>query len=118
LGSAASFEAVTTETVDNAYTNVLNNAGAFHSSRDNADTRAVSHVNNNNGDAIDSQSEVGGYQSLTVNTRDAYFDTDGDGMSNTWENANGTNPDVADNNGDIDGDAWTNLEEYINSITP
>ena len=118
LGSAASFEAVTTAAVDTAYADVLNNAGAFHSSRDNADTRMVGHVTNNNGDIIDSQSEVGGYQSLTVNTRDGNFDTDGDGMSNTWENANGTNPSVADNNGDIDGDAWTNLEEYINSLTP
>ena len=25
---------------------------------------------------------------------------------------------VADNNGDVDGDGWTNLEEYINSLNP
>ena len=115
-GSAFSFEAVTTAAVDTAYTDVLAHAGAFWWSRDNADARAVSHVTNNNGDAIDSQSEVGGYQSLTVNVRDGSFDTDADGMSNTWETANGTNPSVADNNGDIDGDGWTNLEEYINSL--
>jgi hypothetical protein len=43
-------------------------------------------------------------------------DTDGDGMPDAWESANGTDPAVADNNGDLDGDGYTNIEEYINSL--
>jgi hypothetical protein len=116
LGSPASFEAVTTASADDAYTDVLAHAGAFWWSRDSVDTRLVGHVSNRNGGIINSQSSVGGYPSITVNVRDANFDTDGDGMSNAWETANGTNPSVADNNGDVDGDGYTNLEEYINSL--
>ena len=116
LGNPVSMEAVTTEAVDTAYSNVLAHAGAWWWDRDSVDTRLIGYMSSNGGDIIDSQSEVGGYPTITSASRDEYFDTDGDGMSNTWENANGTNPDVADNNGDVDSDGWTNLEEYINSL--
>lgn len=43
-------------------------------------------------------------------------DTDKDGMPDSWETANGMNPNSADNNGDIDGDGFTNLEEYLDWI--
>ncbi len=49
-------------------------------------------------------------------TRPANFDTDQDGMPNTWEAVHGLNPDVADNNGDFDTDGYTNLEEYLNEL--
>ena len=49
-------------------------------------------------------------------SRPAGFDTDNDGMPDAWETAHGLNPAVADNNGDFDGDGYTNLEEYINEI--
>ena len=49
-------------------------------------------------------------------SRPAGFDTDNDGMPDTWETMNGLNPAVADDNGDADGDGYTNLEEYINEI--
>ena len=39
----------------------------------------------------------------------AGFDTDRDGMPDAWEAAHGLNPAVADNNGDFDGDGYTNL---------
>ena len=39
-------------------------------------------------------------------------------MPDDWETSYGTHPDEADNNGDLDEDGYTNLEEYINSITP
>ncbi|MCP3880977.1 MAG: isopeptide-forming domain-containing fimbrial protein [Sulfitobacter sp.] len=39
-------------------------------------------------------------------------DTDGDGMPNGWETANGLNPAVDDAAGDADGDGFTNLTEY------
>lgn len=46
-----------------------------------------------------------------------YVDTDGDGMPDAWEIANGLNPnDPSDANGDINGDGYTNIEKYINGI--
>ena len=44
-------------------------------------------------------------------------DTDGDGMPDEWETANGLNPnDPSDANGDCTGDGYTNIEKYINAI--
>ena len=46
-----------------------------------------------------------------------YQDTDLDGMPDDWERAYGLNPDdPADANGDLNGDGYTNIEKYINSI--
>lgn len=42
-------------------------------------------------------------------------DTDQDGMPDYWEQCiTGLNPAAADNNGDLDGNGYTNLEEYLN----
>ena len=43
-------------------------------------------------------------------------DTDLDGMPDYWEIAAGLNPSVADHNGDADGNGYTNLEDYLNSL--
>jgi hypothetical protein len=44
-------------------------------------------------------------------------DTDQDGMPDAWEQTNGLDPaNAADRNNDRNGDGWTNLEEYINSL--
>jgi hypothetical protein len=50
----------------------------------------------------------------TLSTYDVPTDTDSDGMPDSWETANGTNPAVADDDGDLDGDGYTNIEEWIN----
>lgn len=48
----------------------------------------------------------------------APIDSDQDGMPDTWEEQAGLDPnDAADRNGDRNSDGWTNLEEYINSLT-
>jgi hypothetical protein len=49
-------------------------------------------------------------------TRAADWDSDLDGMPKDWELLHGLDPNVAENNGDFDGDGYTNLEEYINEI--
>ena len=47
-----------------------------------------------------------------------YVDTDGDGMPDEWEKANGLNPnDPSDANKDCTGDGYTNIEKYINGPT-
>jgi hypothetical protein len=106
--------AVTTSDVDTAYTNVLNGAGATKPARDSVDTRIVNSVINFTGTICNDEDNVGGWPTLDAGTPPT--DTDGDGMPDSWESANGTNPAVADNNGDLDGDGYTNIEEYINSL--
>jgi hypothetical protein len=50
----------------------------------------------------------------TVNGGMIPLDTDLDGMPDEWEKALGLNPNSADNNGDINSNGYTNLEDYLN----
>lgn len=64
---------------------------------------------------IDSQKEVGGWPELR--SEPAPSDRDHDGMPDEWERARGLNPDDAtDGARDDDGDGYTNLEDYLNSL--
>jgi hypothetical protein len=66
---------------------------------------------------LDSQREVGGWPVLQSKLAPA--DTDRDGMPDAWEKAHGLNPNnSADRNADRNGDGYTNLEEYLNSLCP
>lgn len=48
---------------------------------------------------------------------ESYVDTDGDGMPDAWEIANGLNPnDPSDAVKDCNGDGYTNIEKFINGI--
>ncbi len=59
--------------------------------------------------------QVGGYPEYNGTP---YVDTDGDGMPDAWEIANGLNPnDPSDANKDCTGDGYTNIEKYINGIS-
>ena len=60
--------------------------------------------------------QVGGFPKYK--TVKPYVDTDGDGMPDEWEIANGLNPnDPSDANKDCTGDGYTNIEKYINGIS-
>jgi hypothetical protein len=93
---------------------VLAQAGASLR-RDAVDVRVIADVRAGRGKLIDSPRDVGGFPPLQSGP--APVDTDRDGMPDAWETARGLNPrDPADRNADRDGDGYTNLEEYLNSL--
>jgi pectate lyase len=105
-----------TQSAMEAFQSVLQHAGAsLH--RDAADERLVKGVRDRTGRLIDSQDQVGGWPQLRSTL--AALDSDGDGMPDDWERSHGLNPhDPSDRNGDRNGDGFTNLEEYLNSLCP
>jgi pectate lyase len=107
--------AVTTLPATQARDSVLARAGAIVPMRDAADARIIESFTKSTGKIIDSQNEVGGYPPLKAGT--APVDKDSDGMPDVWEKAHGLDPaDATDSARDCDGDGYTNIEEYINSL--
>lgn len=116
---------VTTQTALDAYDAVLDYAGCSLPNRDTLDQRIVNDVRNGTGRIIDVQ---GGYPHGTpyeqtvnawpaLNSTAAPTDTDHDGMPDSWENGHGLNAnDASDRNGSA-ANGYTNLENYLNSLT-
>jgi hypothetical protein len=116
---------VLTHEATQAYTLVLENAGAVLPRRDSVDQRIVGEVRTGvttyggvwgaGKGIIDSQTEVGGWPELS--TYDVPVDDDHDGMADEWEVDQGLDPtDPQDHSGDINGDGYTNLENYLNQL--
>jgi hypothetical protein len=104
-----------TDTPQAAYDRVMAGAGASLR-RDSVDERILAGVKARAGRLIDSQAQVGGWPVLKGGPAPA--DSDGDGMPDAWEKTHGLNPrDPADGAADRDGDGYTNLEDYLNSLT-
>jgi len=114
LQTAAAVAELTRETADAALSAVLNHAGASRA-RDSVDARIVADVRAKSGGIIDSQHDVGGWPVLR--SGDPQIDTDRDGMPDAWERTHDLNPrDGADGAFDRDGDGYTELEDYLNSL--
>ncbi len=108
---------IETVSADQAYEQVLSQAGAFFWDRDTVDQRIINDVRNGTGTIIDSQNQVGGYPKIAVVARPDDWDSDQDGMPDWWEDENGLNRDnPQDRNDDPDSNGYTNLEEYLNQI--
>ena len=61
-------------------------------------------------------SEVGGWPEYKGTP---YLDSDGDGMPDDWEKKHDLNPaNPADAGGDLNGDGYTNIEDFINGLSP
>lgn len=107
--------AITTQTALDAYPLILASAGASFPVRDAVDARIVNETQTGTGRIIDSPSQVGGYPVYRNGTPPV--DTDADGMPDSWESARALNPaSAADATADRDGDGYTNVEEYVNSL--
>ena len=107
---------VETDSAAKAFQRVLAEAGATLPARDAVDSRIVASIRAGEGAIIDTQEQVGGWPELK--TLPAPADVDDDGMPDEWEKKHRLRPTTADHNGDVDGDGYTNLEEYLNQTDP
>jgi len=118
---------VTTHTAAEAYTNVLADVGCNFPALDAHDTRIIAEVRGGTAKfkgsktglpgLPDSQDDVGGWDNYPEVKHPADWDTDRDGLPDTWEKQHGLNPaDATDGNKDLTGDGYLNLEKYLNSL--
>ena len=102
------------ETAAQAEARVLVHAGAGPV-RDAVDARIIEGVRSRTGRVINSQSDVGGWPVLEAGS--PWIDSDGDGMPDDWETGRGLDPrDPNDGVSDRDGDGFTELEDWLNSL--
>lgn len=113
------------ETAEEAYLNVLANAGAVLPKRDSLDQRIIEETKN--GEAtyggvfgeysgiIDTQVQVGGWPVLESAT--APDDSDHDGIPDNWETENGLDPESPADGKEITDSGYSNLELYIHSLS-
>ena len=111
-------------TAKEAYTNVLQNAGASYK-RDTLDERIIQDVKNRTGHFVDVQGGFphGTEYAATINawpalkSAAALTDTDKDGMPDEWEIKNGLNPnDASDASNFKLSLVYTNVEVYLNIL--
>lgn len=125
LAEPVAVPAITEQPAEIAFEHVLANVGAVLPARDPLDARIINETRTGTatyggvyGTAqgiIDTQTEVGGWPLLSGTA--APVDTDHDGMPDAWEDAMGLDKnDPADRNGDVTGNGYTNLEDYLNSL--
>ena len=110
--------AVTVESASAAYASVVAQAGASLC-RDAVDQRLLGYVTSlgTKGAIVADENVVGGQPSMPMVSRPAGFDSDGDGMPDSWEAAHGLNVgDASDGAADADGDGYTNVEDYLNAL--
>jgi pectate lyase len=116
LSKPLAVAAVTTDSAAVARDRILESAGASLPKRDAVDRRIVEDLRHGTGRVINSPKEVGGWP--TYASISPPNDSDQDGMPDAWEREKQLAPnDPRDGNGDRDSDGYTNLEEYLNSLT-
>jgi hypothetical protein len=118
---------VRTQNAEEAYADVLANVGCNfpaldpHDQRILAETRAGTAAFKGSRTGLpglpDAQEDVGGWDDYPVIQRASGWDTDRDGLPDAWEKTQGLNPaDPRDGAADRNGDGFTNLEDYLNSV--
>ncbi|MGG1553415.1 Ig-like domain-containing protein [Paenibacillus ferrarius] len=107
---------LTINTAQEAYNQILADAGATLPKRDRSDTRIVNDVRNGTGRILNTRSEAAGFPVL--NSAAAPVDSDHDGMPDAWETAHGLNPNNAADGKivSLSSEGYTNVEVYLNEI--
>lgn len=91
--------------------------GASFPARDRTDKRLIEELMSygTSGEFISDENNSPMYGVGTIASGICPTDTDQDGMPDYWEESiTGLDPQVANNNGDVNGNGYTNLEDYIN----
>lgn len=122
------FAAVTTHSADMAYERVLDYAGASLS-RDEYDLMMVGDAREGKASCIvsgigkgliNSQDDITYADGSTgfpkLESKEAPADSDGDGMPDEWEKANGLNPADGTDGAAVAENGYTNLENYLNGL--
>jgi pectate lyase len=108
---------VATSTAQEACAKVLEWAGATLPSRDAVDARIVQEIRSGTGKILNSQEEVGGWPEY--HSAAPPGDRDRDGMPDDWEESHKLDPDdPSDGSLSPQGDGYTHLEDYLNSLVP
>ena len=113
------FSPVQTDSAEAAYQKVLADVGATLPQRDSVDLRIIEEATTGNttygkGVVLD-PSDVGGWP--TLESEPAPDDTDQDGMPDSWETGNDLNPNDPEDRNGVGVEGYTNLENYLNSLT-
>lgn len=107
---------VTTDSAIDAYGKVLDHAGAILPKRDSLDARIVNDVRNGLGKFANTPDGDGGFPVLAESTFPAGYDSDHDGLPNSWEQTHGLDANNASDGKADSGDGYTQLEKYLNSL--
>ena len=118
---------IQTHSAQESYTNVLADVGCNFPALDEHDQRVIAETRSGTfkfkgsktglSGLPDSQDDVGGWDNYPEVHRAADYDADGDGIPDSWEKQHALNPkDASDGNKDLNGDGYTNLEKYLNSL--
>ena len=108
---------VTIQSASAALASVSRHAGARHPKLDAVDARLIRNLADGTGHLGFGPSPADHLPHPVLAGGPAPTDTDGDGMPDEWEIAQGLNPtDVRDGAADPDRDGYTNVEEYLNGI--
>ena len=114
LAQPADVAPVRADPASSAFRRVLSGAGASRV-RDRVDAAVVESVRQRTGRIISSQTAVGGWPELPAGV--PWGDSDSDGMPDAWERWRGLDPlNPADGASDRNGDGYTNLEDWLNSL--
>ena len=91
--------------------------GASRPARDGVDARVIFEYETGTGEVGVGNNHRRDFSEYVDSAHPDSYDTDKDGIEDSWEIAYGLNPnDASDSLGDLDGDGYTNIEEFINAL--
>ncbi|KAI8956336.1 fibronectin [Xylaria longipes] len=111
-------EPTTLRSPEDAVTYVLDNVGTTYPSRDAVDAHLVTEVRSwgKTGQLISDETVSPMYGPGYIAGGTKPTDTDGDGIPDAWESANGLNPHDASDAMKIGSSGYANIEVYVNSL--
>jgi len=106
---------VQTQSAQEAFELVLQNAGASLPKRDTVDTRAVSDARNGTGEIINNENEVGGWP--VYKSGNSPVCSLNDGIPDEWKKVHGLSLNDRNAANAVNAEGYTELEVYLNSLS-